>query len=134
MAKSRSERLETLLRLQRQVKAMHEMRHAGFVAAAAAAEQEAAALIDAAQADESLHDLFPEIYARRIAAAYERRGRNRDLAGREALRVSTETARANRVEQSLTESQRQDDRARLEKDVLDAVERLLGQARPSRTE
>lgn len=123
--RNRRKRLEGLLKLQNRIKALHEMRHAGYVAEAAAAEHEASALIEAAQADESLHDLFPEIYQRRIAAAYERRTMNRTKAEAEAVRVSTETARADIVERSVGEAQRDDERRRLEREVLEAVEQLV---------
>lgn len=125
MARTRRDRLEHLLRLQRQVTALHEMRHAGFVATAAEAQQEAEALVAATQESETLHDLFPDVYARRIAAAYERRAQNRGWATAEAAKVSAETARTNIVERSFAEARRDDERERLERDVLDAVERLV---------
>lgn len=124
--KSRRQRLEHLLELQRQIKGLHEMRHAAFLAQAAAAEKEAEELLAAAQADDSFADLFPEIYARRIAAAYERRSRNAEQAKEEAQNVSRETARTNIVERAHGEAKRRDERQKLEKEILEAVERLLG--------
>ena len=79
---TRKERLKKLVSVQEQLKALHEMRHAGFLAEASSAESEAAELRERFDAEGSLSALFPEIYHRRIdqalmRAATERRARQR---------------------------------------------------------
>ncbi len=69
---TRVERLKKLLTLQEQLKAMHELRHAGFIAEAVAAKKEAAELVDRFNAEESMSALFPEVYHRRIGSALSR--------------------------------------------------------------
>ena len=68
----RVQRLKKLLVLQEQLKAMHEMRHAGFVAEAVAAKQEAAEIVDRFNAEDSMSAMFPELYHRR--GDFARRG------------------------------------------------------------
>ncbi|RWX58286.1 hypothetical protein EN780_37260, partial [Mesorhizobium sp. M4B.F.Ca.ET.089.01.1.1] len=63
---TRKERLRKLVKVQEQLKALHETRHATFVAAAGAAEAEARELVEHFDADQSLAGLFPDLYHRRI--------------------------------------------------------------------
>ena len=100
---SRLERLKKLLAVQEQLKALHEVRHAGFVAGAAAAKQEAADLVDRFNANDSLSALFPDIYHRSIGSARAREEANRILAKDEATKLATATARTNMVERSYRE-------------------------------
>ena len=66
---TRRDRLKKLVKVQEQLKALHETRHATFLAAAASAEAEARDLVGHFDRDNSLSGLFPDLYHRRIAQA-----------------------------------------------------------------
>jgi len=123
---SRRERLKKLVSVQEQLKALHETRHAGFLAQAAAAGQEAEELAARSDGATSLSALFPDLYHRRISQALTRQADNQDLARTEAERVATATARTNMVERSYREARHKDDRARGERDTLEMIEQLRG--------
>ena len=91
----RSDRLKRLVRLQRQIKALHETRHATHLSQAANARQEAAELLEALNAASPLPGLFPDLYNRRIGAAMGRETEAMAQADIEAGRVATATARTN---------------------------------------
>ena len=122
---TRLQRLKKLLTLQEQLKAMHEMRHAGFVAEAVAAKQEAAEIVDRFNAEDSMSAMFPELYHRRIGAAISREEANRKLAGGEAAKVATATARTNMVERSYREARVADERERGDKERLEIIGQRL---------
>ena len=123
---SRLERLKKLLAVQEQLKALHEVRHAGFVAEASAAKQEAADLVDSFNGNAALSALFPEIYHRRIGAALVREDANRGMAKSEAAKVATATVRTNMVERSYREVRLVDEREKGDRERLD----MIGQRRP----
>jgi len=122
---TRVERLKKLLTLQEQLKAMHELRHAGFIAEAVAAKNDAAELVDRFNAEESMSALFPEVYHRRIGSALSREDANRKLATREAAKVATATARTNMVERTFREARAADERERGDKERLDIIGQRL---------
>ena len=122
---ARKDRLRKLGILQEKMKALHEIRHAGFLAQATAAEQEARALIERFDAPESISGLFPDIYHRRIESASARGQQNAEAAREEAVRVATATARAGVAERSWQEALRQDERRRGELEILELIERAL---------
>ena len=122
---TRVERLKKLLVLQEQLKAMHELRHAGFVAEAVAAKNEAEELVDRFNSEESMSALFPEVYHRRIGSALSREDANRKLATGEAAKVATATARANMVERSYREVRAADERERGDKERLEIIGQRL---------
>lgn len=124
---SRVTRLKKLLAVQEQLKALHETRHAGFVAAAAAARQDADDLVGRFNADDSLSGLFPAVYHRHIDSARSREAKNLALAREEAARVATATARTNRVDEAYRDERRQDDREKGDRERLD----ILEQRRPT---
>ena len=117
----RLQRLKKLLALQEQLKAIHEMRHAGFVAEAIGAKQEAADIVDRFNAEDSMSALFPEVYHRRIGSALTREDTNRKLASGEAARVATATARTNMVDRSYREARGADERERGDKERLEII-------------
>ena len=121
----RVKRLKKLLILQEQLKAMHELRHAGFVSEAVAAKNEAADLVDRFNSDDSMSALFPEVYHRRIGSALSREDTNRKLAAGEAAKVATATARTNMVERSYREVRAADERERGDKDRLEIIGQRL---------
>ena len=118
---TRLQRLKKLLTLQEQLKAMHEIRHAGFVAEAVAAKQEAADIVDRFNAEDSMSALFPEVYHRRIGSALTREDTNRKYASSEAAKVATATARTNMVERSYREVRAADERERGDKERLEII-------------
>jgi len=122
---SRQDRLRKLVSVQERLKALHETRHAGFLATAAAAEAEAKELIEHFDAVGSLGGLFPELYHRRIADALGRQKQNLENARQEAVLVATATARTNMVERTYKDVRRRDERERSDRERLE----LIGQRR-----
>jgi hypothetical protein len=120
---NRKDRLKKLAGVQEQLKALHEMRHAGFRAHAAAAQAEAEALRERFDAEGSMSALFPEVYHRRIERALERAARNLTLADQEAGLVATATARTNMVERAWRSATRADDRTRSDRERLEMIAR-----------
>ncbi len=125
----RVKRLKKLLVLQEQLKAMHELRHAGFIAEAAAAKREAAEIVDRFDAEGSMSALFPEVYHRRIGAAISREDTNRKLASGEAAKVAAATARTNMVERSYDEARAADERERGDRERLEIIGQRLRPAK-----
>ncbi len=121
----RVKRLKKLLTLQEQLKAMHELRHAGFVAGALAAKEEAAEIVDRFNAGDSLSGLFPEVYNRRIGQALSREETNTRLATGEAAKVATATARTNMVERNYREARAADERERGDRERLEIIGQRL---------
>ena len=122
---ARIQRLKKLLALQEQLKAMHEMRHAGFVTEAVAAKQEAADIVDRFNAEDSMSALFPEVYHRRIGSALTREDTNRKYASSEAAKVATAAARTNMVERTYREARVADERERGDKERLEIIAQRL---------
>jgi hypothetical protein len=122
---SRTERLRKLVDVQEQLKAFHEMRRANALAEAAAAGREASELAARFDAADSLTDLFPDLYARRIERALRRQDQRLASARTEAGHVATQTARTNMVERSWREAMRADERQAEDRATLEAVERKL---------
>ena len=123
---TRRERLKKLVAVQEQLKALHETRHAGLLANAAAAAREAEELAERVDAAESMSSLFPELYHRRIDRALARETENRGLAREEADRVATATARTNMVERAYRDERRKDDRIKGDSERLEMIEQLRG--------
>jgi|SRR5690242_6278331 hypothetical protein len=122
---SRTERLRKLVDVQEQLKAFHEMRRANALAEAAAAGREASELAARFDAADSLTDLFPDLYARRIERALRRQDQRLASARTEAGHVATQTARTNMVERSWREAMCADERQAEDRATLEAVERKL---------
>ena len=124
---SRADRLKRLVRLQEQIKALHETKHATHLSQAAAARKDAAELLEALNTASPLPGLFPDIYNRRIGAAMERDASETRRARKEAEHVSTATARTNIVERAYREAFKLEEREAAEKDQLEAVERSISE-------
>jgi hypothetical protein len=122
---TRVQQLKKLLTLQEQLKAMHELRHAGFLAEAVAAKKEATEIVDRFNSEDSLSALFPEVYHRRIGSALSREETNTKLAAGEAAKVATATARTNMVERNWREARAADERERGEKERLEIIGQRL---------
>jgi hypothetical protein len=122
MAATRRERLRKLVEVQEQLKALHETRRAGFMAEAAAADDEAKAIAERFDAPDSLAVLFPELYHNRIAGALARRDARLEDARREAGLIATATARTNMVERAYQAIRRHDERQRGEREGLELIE------------
>ncbi|TPO08910.1 hypothetical protein [Mesorhizobium sp. B1-1-5] len=118
---ARKDRLKKLVKVQEQLKALHETRHAGFLAAAVRAEAEAKELIEHFDTDRSLAGLFPALYHRRITDALGRQQQNLDSARQEAALIATATARTNMVERAYKEVRRRDERERSDRERLDLI-------------
>lgn len=123
---NRSDRLRRILRVQEQLKAMHEMRRANALRAAREAEAEAAEIAAGKDADDTLSRLFPDLYERAIVKAQDRRDRHLESARQEARKIATETVRTDRVGQDYRAALRVEERAAEERNALETVERLLG--------
>ncbi|WP_378948938.1 hypothetical protein [Mesorhizobium sp. ANAO-SY3R2] len=120
---SRRDRLKKLVVVQEQLKALHETRHAGFVAQAIAAETEAHALVESFGNSTNTAQLFPDLYHRRISSAQARKQHNLELASAEAGRIATATARTNMVERAYREERRRDERDSADRERLEIIER-----------
>lgn len=123
---TRAERLKRLVRLQEQIKSLHETKHATHLSRAAEAKQEASELLDALNAASPLPGLFPDIYNRRIGAAIDRQERETEHARAEAERVATATARTTIAERAYREAFRLEEREAAEKEQLEHIERGIG--------
>lgn len=123
---SRSDRLKRILRVQEQLKAMHEMRRANALRAAGEAEAEAVEIASGKDVDDMLSRLFPDLYERAIVRAHDRRDRHLESARQEAKKIATETVRTDRVGQDYRAALRVEERAADERSALETVERLLG--------
>jgi hypothetical protein len=77
---SRAARLKKLVDVQAELTGLCEMRHAGLLAAANAADSEARELAERFDAPGSLAPLFADLYNRRIAQAIARREENLEKA------------------------------------------------------
>ena len=118
----RKDRLKKLVKVQEQLKALHETRRAGFLAAASAAGQETAELMQRFDAEGSLSVLFPELYHRRIAEAADRQTQNLESAQQEAGLLASATARTNMVERAYRSARRDDERQKSDRDRLELIE------------
>lgn len=118
----RTRRLKKLVKVQEQLTALHEMRHAMHLAAASAATREAQELAAGFDAPGSFSALFPEVYNRRISDALARAGEERGKAGDEAARLASATARANMAERAYRQARRADERRMEERTLLDLIE------------
>lgn len=127
----RSDRLKRLVRLQKQIKAVHETKHATHLSQAATARQEASELLDALNAASPLPGLFPDLYNRRIGAAMGREAHEMGKAQAEAGHVATATARTNIVERAWRDAFRMEERESAEKETLENVERTVVAPKPA---
>jgi len=123
MAASRRDRLKKLVAVQEQLKALHETRHAGFVANAIAAEAEAQSLSDSFDSTDGISQLFPELYHRRIKEAIDKKQLNLGLANVEVGKIAAATARTNMVERAYRDVRRQDERDSADRERLEIIER-----------
>lgn len=126
---TRLERLKKLLAVQEQLKALHETRHAGFLAAAAAAKAEAAELATRFDSDGSLAAVFPEVYHRRIAEALARERTSLELAEKEAARLAATTLRTGMVERAYRDARNREERVREDRERLELI---AARGRPQR--
>jgi hypothetical protein len=117
----RRDRLKKLVKVQEQLKALHETRHATFVAAASAAEAEARELVGHFDQADSLSALFPDLYHRRIAQAVVRQEANLASAKQEASLIAAATARTNMVERAYKDVRNRDERERSDRERLDII-------------
>jgi len=124
----RVDRLKRLLKVQTQLKAVHEMRHAGMVKAANAAGAEADEIAARKQDEGSLSTLFPDVFDRGMTRALARRDTNLAAAAAEAGRLATETVRTQRIADDYREARREAERAEEEREGLEAAVRM--KARP----
>lgn len=124
--RSRKDRLTHLLKVQRTVEGLHEMRVAAANAKAAAAEADVEALMRLA-ASGKLVDLFPDIYTRRIAAAHGRKAAASEAARLEADALARETLRTSMVARSAGIARMQEERQASEKEMLERATRPIGE-------
>jgi len=118
---TRKDRLRKLVVVQQQLKALHETHRAGFIAAAAAAHDEATELAASADAEGSLASLFPDLYQRRISAALDREAANRARATAESAKVAAAAMRTNMVDKAYRAVVRKDERDNADRERLDRI-------------
>lgn len=119
---TRKERLGKLVKVQEQLKALHETRHATFLAHAASAEAEAKALVEHFGSSDALSSQFPDLYHRRIVNAVTRKEASLESARQEATLVAAATARVDMVERSYQDARRRDERERSDRERLELIE------------
>ncbi|ADV11079.1 hypothetical protein EN962_09975 [Mesorhizobium sp. M7A.F.Ca.CA.001.09.2.1] len=124
---TRKDRLKKLVKVQEQLKALHETRHATFLAAASAAEAEARELVGHFDQPDSLSALFPDLYHRRIAQAVVRQEANLASAKQEAGLIAAATARTNMVERAYKDVRNRDERERSDRERLDIIAQKQGE-------
>jgi hypothetical protein len=118
----RTQRLKKLVKVQEQLTALHEMRHAMHLAASAAEKRDAEEIAAGFDAPGSLSALFPEVYNRRISDALARADEEREKARAEAAQLASATARTNIVERAYRQARRADERHMEERTLLDLIE------------
>ncbi|QPC91068.1 hypothetical protein [Mesorhizobium sp. INR15] len=118
---TRKDRLKKLVKVQEQMKALHETRHATFLAAAATAETEARELVAHFDQTDSLSGIFPDLYHRRIASAVVRQEAGLESARKEAGLIAAATARTNMVERAYKDVRNRDERERSDRERLDLI-------------
>ncbi|MFC3325277.1 hypothetical protein [Mesorhizobium cantuariense] len=124
---TRKDRLRKLVKVQEQLKALHETRHATFLAAASAAEAEARDLVGHFDQTDSLSGLFPDLYHRRIAQAVVRQEASLESARQEASLIAAATARTNMVERAYKDVRNRDERERSDRERLDLIAQKRGE-------
>jgi hypothetical protein len=122
---TRADRLKRIVRLQRQIEALHETKRANHLSQAAAARQETTELVESLNASSPLPGLFPDIYNRRIGSSIEREDRENRNADAEAQKLANATARVKIVEKAWKEAARLEERDVADKERLEIVGRRL---------
>jgi hypothetical protein len=120
---SRADRLKRLIRLQKQIKSLHQTRRANHISQANHARQDANELLQSLNNASPLPGLFPDIYNRRIGAAVDLEQRETQKANQDAANVATATVRTKIVEQAWREAAQLEERAEEEKEQLEIIER-----------
>ncbi len=118
---TRKDRLRKLVKVQEQLRALHETRHATFLAAANAAEAEARELIAHFEQDNSLSGLFPDLHHRRIAQVVVRQEASLEGARQEAGLIAVARARTKMVERAYKDVRNRDERERSDRERLDLI-------------
>lgn len=103
MDSQRLKRLTKLVQVQRQVQALHEMRHANHLAGANAADQEARELVERFDAGTPMSAMFPDLYHERISRAFTTRDNEQARAAEEARHIVSATLRADRTDRQRRE-------------------------------
>lgn len=120
---TRADRLGKLLTLQEKLKALHETRQAGFVAASVRALEEAEDLRRRADGADSFSSVFPGLYSRHISDALARSDAERQKAAAEAEKVMVATLRMNRVERAFRDARAIEERQAEDRERLELVTR-----------
>jgi hypothetical protein len=120
---TRKDRLKKLVKVQEQMKALHETRRATFLAEAASAEAEAKDLVEQFDLG-GMSALFPELYHRRIANAEARKEAALEKARQEAALAAAATARTNMVERAFRNVRQHDERQRGDRERLEIIEQV----------
>lgn len=119
---TRRKRLEKLVAVQGQLKAYHGARHAGLVAAAMQAGEEAREIAARFDDPASLSALFPGIYHDRIAQALERERRLTQQAETAAQDVAVANARETVVARNHRDAVREETRQREDRERLEMIQ------------
>lgn len=120
---ARRKRLAKLVHIQEQVKALHEARTAQHRLAAIAARDDADAIAARADAEDGLAPLFPDLYHRHVAKAQAREAQETERADQQALLAAKAGMRGDIVARSHRDVSNRLERARLQKEILEFVER-----------
>lgn len=120
---TRSKRLGKLLVLQGKLKALHETRQAGHLAASIRAREEAEDLRQRADTADSFSSIFPDLYSKHISDALVRSANEDRKAAAEAKHVATATLRMKRVAEAFRAERAAEERQSEERERLELVQR-----------
>ena len=121
----RAARLRHLIKVQGQLKSMHEMRHAAHLASSRAAEARAAEVLERRSGEASMSDLFPDVYARFVERCRAEQAAADEKATEAARQVACETVRGETLVRHYREALRAEDRVAEDKAALEVLDRLL---------
>lgn len=131
MNEERKRRLAKLVKLENRLKAFHETRHAGHLAEANRAGEEAKAIGDRFNDPNSLSALFPEVYHRRIEAALATRENSLGLARLEERKIAAATVRTSRIEEQYRHAVRAVDEQVAAREREELVDRRARSGKPA---
>lgn len=120
---TRSRRLGKLMVLQGKLKALHETRQAGHMAASIKAREEAEDLRRRADMADSFASIFPDLYRKHISDALARSESEDRKAAEEAKLVATATLRMKRVGEAFRAARADEERQSEEREQLELVQR-----------
>jgi broad specificity phosphatase PhoE len=126
----RTKRLKDLAEVQGRIHQLHQARRATLLAEAHAAQAEAEAIGQRSYEAGSLSDLFPDLYARKVAEALRRRDEKIAAASAEGRAAATAKARAEKIAEAHETARAVELRQLEDRERLDSLEQRLARNLP----